>query len=67
MSGGYAPCERSSHKEAEMIAPPCANESTLYVAFELAKKHWKLAMTSGIRRGGVGADGVRRRLGGGRA
>ena len=31
-----------------MIAPPCANESTLYVAFELGKKHWKLAMTSGF-------------------
>jgi transposase len=31
-----------------MIAPPCANESTLYVAFELGKKHWKLALTSGF-------------------
>ena len=50
-----------------MIAPPCANESTLYVAFELGKKHWKLAMTSGFGEARVGADGVRRRPGGCRA
>lgn len=46
--GGYAPVSVAHHKEAEMIAPPCAHESTLYVAFELGKKHWKLAMTSGF-------------------
>lgn len=31
-----------------MIAPPCASAPTLYVAFELGKAHWKLAMTSGF-------------------
>ena len=35
-----------------MIAPTCpelsANEPTLYVAFEVGKRDWKLAMTSGF-------------------
>ena len=34
------------------------NEPTLYVAFELGKKDWKLAMTSGFGVDAVGADGA---------
>ena len=33
------------------------NEPTLYVAFELGKKEWKLAMTSGFGVDAVAADG----------
>ena len=39
------------------------NEPTLYVAFELGKKDWKLAMTSGFGVDAVAADGGRRRSG----
>ncbi|HET6318150.1 MAG TPA: hypothetical protein VFG86_16975, partial [Chloroflexota bacterium] len=41
-----------SQKEAVMIAPTrpamSVSEPTLYVAFELGKKEWKLAMTAGF-------------------
>ena len=35
------------------------NEPVLYVAFELGKKEWKLAMTSGFGVAAVAADGRR--------
>ena len=41
------------------------SEPTLYVAFELGKKEWKLAMTSGFGVDAVAADGGQWRLGGG--
>ena len=50
-----------------MIAPPCVNESTLYVAFELGKKQLETGNDVGIWRGAVGADGARWRPGGCRA
>ena len=37
------------------------SEPTLYVAFELGKKDWKLAMTSGFGVDAVAADGGERR------
>ena len=43
------------------------SEPTLYVAFELGKKEWKLAMTSGFGVDAVGADGGQWRSGGGGA
>ena len=43
------------------------SEPTLYVAFELGKKDWKLAMTSGFGVAAVAAHGGERRLGGGGA
>ena len=39
------------------------NEPTLYVAFELGKKDWKLAMTSGFGVDAVAADGAEWRSG----
>ena len=36
------------------------SEPTLYVAFELGKKDWKLAMTSGFGVDAVAADGGER-------
>ena len=43
------------------------SEPTLYVAFELGKKDWKLAMTSGFGIDAVAADGGRVAIGGGAA
>ena len=50
---------------AETRSQVSVNEATLYVAFELGKKGWKLAMTSGFGVAPVLRSTGRSRMGGG--